>query len=95
MYRYDPNAGKNSEVPEKNNDHAMDALRYLISRLDNRRLAKIRKQPQPGSPAPDLKGQTPPQPVEQPQPQRPKKKWLSIYNEALWTRLSGGPGCDW
>jgi hypothetical protein len=81
LYRYDPEAGKQSEEPLKEHDHAMDALRYLISRLDYRHMARLRKQgsapeTSPGAPTPDSANPPP-----------PKRKWLSLYNEALWTRI--------
>jgi hypothetical protein len=84
LYRYDPEAKRKSEVPIKEHDHAPDALRYLISRIDANRMARIRKggplvEPQPESQA----GAAPPAPPATP----PKRKWLSIYNEQLWTRL--------
>jgi hypothetical protein len=89
LYRYDPDSV--TEQPIKEYDHTMDALRYLITRLDAARMARIRhsapatQPPSPGSPP-----ASPPQ--SPPAPQR--KKWLRYSNEALWTRLSGGPGCD-
>jgi hypothetical protein len=43
LYRYDPESRKRSENPIKEFDHALDALRYLISKIDFRRMAKIRK----------------------------------------------------
>jgi hypothetical protein len=78
LYRYDPQATSRSEAPVKEHDHALDALRYLISRTDVRRMARIRKsapleEPMPGEPSP------PPPPAAP-----PRKKWLSLYNEELW-----------
>jgi hypothetical protein len=85
LYRWDPKEG--SERPEKENDHAMDALRYLVYSLDAHKLARhvrrgeqvqaVEHEPLPPGPGPAV-----------PLPEPPKKrKWLSIYNEALWTRL--------
>jgi hypothetical protein len=68
LYRYDPETRGHSEAPVKEHDHALDALRYLISRIDARRMARLRK------------GPTPPEPTQQPPPQ----KWLSLSNEFLW-----------
>jgi hypothetical protein len=70
-------------VPEKEQDHALDALRYLISRVDANRMARIRK----GIPLVEAQPQTAagaalPQPAAP-----PERKWLSIYNEQSWTRL--------
>jgi hypothetical protein len=75
LYRYgtDPEDQK-SECPSAGPDHALDALRYLISRLD----AGRRRRPPPGPPG------TPPEATP---PAKPRRPWLSIYNEALWTRL--------
>src|SRR5438445_1620910 len=42
MYRYDPDPKSKPETPVKEYDHAMDALRYLISKIDSRRMARIR-----------------------------------------------------
>jgi hypothetical protein len=45
LYRYDPDS--RSEQTKKGNDHALDALRYLVGKIDWRKLALIRKgQPQ-------------------------------------------------
>jgi Terminase RNaseH-like domain/Helicase len=84
LYRYDPET-PNAESPLKEHDHALDALRYLISKLDWKKMARMRRgeppedAPPPG--APDAAGGTPAAP--QPKP----RKWLSLYNEALWTRI--------
>jgi hypothetical protein len=76
LYRYgaDPEDQK-SECPSAGPDHALDALRYLISRLD----AGRRRRPNAGPPG------TPPD--GSPPPSKPRRPWLSIYNEALWTPL--------
>jgi hypothetical protein len=80
LYQYDPEATE-SETPKKEYDHALDALRYLVSRIDARFMARGRKRPVSGEPAPE----TPP--PASPVPALRRKKWLSIYNEELWTRL--------
>jgi hypothetical protein len=80
LYHYDPADKGRSEKPVKEYDHALDALRYLISKIDARRMAKIRKTPRAEPPS-DSASPT------QPPPAKPKRKWLSIYNEALWTIL--------
>ena len=82
LYRYDPADKGRSEHPLKEYDHSMDALRYLVTMIDVRRMAKIRKQPSAAAPAPAAEGTAPPPP-----PAKKKRKWLSLYNEALWTRL--------
>jgi hypothetical protein len=64
-----------AEAPVNENNHALAALRYLVSRLDAGRMAGPR--PAPAPPAPDAP------PPAQPQP----NPWLRWDNEALWTRL--------
>ena len=87
LYRYDTETPGKSEKPIKEHDHALDALRYLISRIDARRMARIRKSSplvEPTTDVPEQAGASqaapPPSPVKE-------RKWLSIYNEELWTRL--------
>jgi hypothetical protein len=105
LYRWDDTPkDARSEEPREGYDHALDALRYLISRLDHHRLAlptthdspliadpntpalgadPARGAGLPTAPSADALGAgLPTQP-----PTRPKKKWLSIWNEPLWTRL--------
>src|SRR5437016_1098280 len=50
LYRYDPES-KDSETPLKEYDHAMDALRYLVSKLDAGKMARFKKG---GAPAEEL-----------------------------------------
>jgi hypothetical protein len=80
LYRYDPEK-KDPDIPVKEHDHTMDALGYLVSSIDVRFMAQARRRPVPDQPAPPAAPQTPPAPSP------PKRKWLSIYNEALWTRI--------
>jgi hypothetical protein len=92
LYRYDADATR-SEDPVKEHDHALDALRYLISKLDWKKLGWMRRgelpADGPAAPVPDA----PPAPTSgsspaiQPPPQPKPRRWLSIHNEALWTRL--------
>jgi hypothetical protein len=86
LYRYDPEAHGKSESPLDEHDHAMDALRYLISRIDARRMARIRRSPHPVDPT-DTSAQAGASPPPSMSPPAKKRKWLSIYNEELWTRL--------
>jgi hypothetical protein len=79
LYRYDPEDKGRSEIPLKEYDHAMDALRYLIATFDVRRMAKIRKQPLP----PESPAGSPPAAA----PAKLKRKWLRLSNEALWTTI--------
>jgi len=80
LYQYDPEA-TDSETPKKEHDHALDALRYLVSRIDSRFMARARKRPVSGEAAPETPPPAPPVPAPR------TKKWLSIHNEELWTRL--------
>jgi hypothetical protein len=73
LYRYDEEAG-DSEKPVDAHNHALAALRYLISRLDERKLAHIERAAATGDE----------EPKKQP---RPKKPWLSVWNEELWRRI--------
>jgi Terminase large subunit, T4likevirus-type, N-terminal len=82
LYRYETTGPeRRAEVPHDANNHALAALRYLISRLDERRLARQRRPPsnEPPSPPPPPEGSTGWGPA--------KDRWLSVRNEALWTRL--------
>jgi len=75
LYHYGRDAaGKRGKKPEDDNNHALDALRYLIMMLDRRRIALWGKK-RLGDPDPEP-------------PRKPKPKWLSIYNEALWTPVA-------
>jgi hypothetical protein len=69
LYRYATEAdSRRGESPLDHDDHAMDALRYLIASIDERKLGRRRKI-----------GDAP---AEE---KRQERKWLSLYNEALWT----------
>jgi hypothetical protein len=73
---YAPNPGRRrAEIPEDDNNHALGALRYLIAKLDARKLGR---KPKPPS--------TPPQPENTEQAKK-QKKWLSLKNEALWSQM--------
>jgi len=76
MYRYNPES-PDSETPLGEYDHAMDALRYLVSKVDAGKMARFKK----GGPAPEEMGDHVAPEVEQ----SPKKRWLSLRNEELWT----------
>jgi hypothetical protein len=59
-------------------NHALDALRYLVRGLDAHKMARWGKWW-------GKKEETPP---ATPTPaQKTQKKWLSIWNEALWTPI--------
>jgi hypothetical protein len=79
LYRYsDVPAERNAEVPVDEHNHALSALRYLISMLDDHHLAG-----RPSQPPPD-KG--PPAPLE-PGWRPIRDKWCNIWNEEIWTRI--------
>ena len=72
LYRYSDDGG---EAPADEHNHALAALRYLVSRLDARQMAHNR-------------GQGDGQPTENPPPApRKKRPWLRLDNEELWTPL--------
>jgi hypothetical protein len=73
LYRYSEEAGdRRAEAPVDDHNHALAALRYLVARLDARRMAH------------DRRGRGGAEPAGSPRPQR---RWLRLDNEALWTRL--------
>ena len=59
-------------------NHALDALRYLVSAIDARQMARMKGKSGVGETAAEEAGKA----------KRPEKKWLSLRNEALWTRIS-------
>jgi hypothetical protein len=74
LYRYATDAdSRRAETPLDNNDHALDALRYLIASIDARKLGRKRK----------IAGAAESENKNKP-PQRP---WLRLDNEALWRRI--------
>ena len=91
LYRYDPDS-PGAETPIKEHDHALDALRYLISKLDWKKMGRLRRGQGPEDPPADPVPNPPPPPKtgpgSSPSPQdKERKKWLSYHNEALWTRI--------
>jgi hypothetical protein len=80
LYRYsDDPAECHAEVPVDEHNHALAALRYLVSRLDARQMARNRRGPHgPGADPPDPDA-APPKPAGRP--------WLRLDNEELWTPL--------
>jgi hypothetical protein len=80
LYRYDPRL-PDAETPLDEHNHAMDALRYLVSSLDKHRLAR----PARGTseePASAADGAV----RADATPAKPKPKpWLRYDNEELWT----------
>jgi hypothetical protein len=78
VYRYDNEDRRQSEKPLKEYDHALDALRYLITSIDTRRMSRLRLGPSKV----EETGTSTPESGSQP---KPRRKWNSLYNEALWT----------
>jgi hypothetical protein len=76
LYRYagEDEPGGHEHKPIDDNNHALDALRYLIARLDKGFLARFRR----SAPA-EQGGSTP--------PAQPRQRWLDWGDESLWTRL--------
>ncbi len=69
LYRYaDGPQDRHAETPADEHNHALGALRYLISKLDARWMARPRPAAGPGGP-PERK---------------PARPWLRLDNEALW-----------
>jgi hypothetical protein len=84
LYRYDADARGKSEAPVKEHDHALDALRYLVSRIDARRLARLKGRPRAEeAPAEPSAPAAPDKPGARPSP----RPWLRLDNEALWHPL--------
>jgi hypothetical protein len=82
LYRYPTEkCDRRREVPVDADNHAMDALRYLVGKVDERHLARAKRKGwafwRKGE---DGKEAPPPQPVKRP--------WLSVWNEQLWTPLN-------
>ena len=62
-------------TPVDDHNHALAALRYLISRIDTHHMARDH-------------GARAAAPQTETQPARPReRRWLRYDNEALWTRL--------
>ena len=73
LYRY-PDRHEDSENPVDEDNHALAALRYLISGLDHRFMAKLRRKP-PGTDAPSNT------------PQEPQRRHLAIDTDDLFEKL--------
>jgi hypothetical protein len=69
----------------------MDALRYLVSKLDWKKMARLRRgegpEDPPAAPVPNPPPPPKTSPGSAPPPNQPQNKWLSYHNEALWTRI--------
>jgi hypothetical protein len=74
LYRYGDEGGeRNAETPVDEHNHALAALRYLISGLDRRKLARGRR-PATGEPPP----------ADEAQAREKKRPWLRLDNPFLW-----------
>ena len=88
-----PKNGEPTENDTEGPDHALDALRYLAMGLEARRRTWDWRDPRNHVPSdrepPGPTGGEGPASAGPPSTPAPpnKKKWLSIYNEALWRRL--------
>jgi hypothetical protein len=72
FYRYETERGsRKSEKPRDNDDHALDALRYLIATIDEGKLGRRQK----------IGG------AEGAREKPAQRPWLRLDNEALWTRI--------
>jgi hypothetical protein len=80
LYQYE----EGSDKPAKEYDHALDALRYLIFKLDAKRLARKKWFWQR-----DKKAAGGAETDENREGERKKaeREWLSVRNEALWRRI--------
>jgi hypothetical protein len=101
LYRYPSQAERTliGENPVDENNHALGALRYLISRLDARFIAKLRKKKMAEGPIEVTPEQTPQsrfdeamgaiQNIKMPDGSRFKQTGKQIWNdETLWTSLN-------
>jgi hypothetical protein len=74
LYRYSTEREeRRAEVPVDEQNHALAALRYLVSRVDERRLGRENGERKRDEKAADLR--------------RKAKPWLRLDNESLWDRL--------
>jgi hypothetical protein len=95
LYRYsDDPTDRRSETPLDQHNHALAALRYLISKLDARRMARLRNPSETSGLGVNLDSSHPAQhsePSDQyltgPNSRPTRKPWLRYDNEALWSRL--------
>jgi hypothetical protein len=76
LYRYsDDPEDRRGETPVDDHNHALAALRYLLTRIDAGRMARRAREAR-------RNGATDAETLVQPEPR--KRRWLSVYNEALW-----------
>ena len=76
LYRYSEDAtDKRAETPVDDNNHALAALRYLVTKLDEGR--GVRGRP--------VETQDEKERTREEQARQRQREWLSVSNEALWT----------
>jgi hypothetical protein len=80
LYQYE----EGSDKPAKDFDHAIDAVRYLISKLDAKRLARKKWFWQRDGKETGGGGTTGTSEAGGEKVERP---WLSVWNEELWRRI--------
>ena len=79
LYQYEEGTDK----PAKEYDHALDALRYLIFKLDAKRLARKKwfwerdKKDESGGERAEERNAR----------EKVEREWLSVWNEELWRRI--------
>ena len=75
LYRYEAEGrGRVSQTPADEYNHALAALRFLVSKLDARHMAGLRgKRDRPAGGPPEGKAG--------------KRPWLSVFNKVLWHPL--------
>jgi len=78
VYRYsEDRTERRSETPLDEHNHALAALRYLVSAIDARQMARLKAKGDRAEQPPD----------EAAKAKKPERKWLSVHNESLWTRI--------
>jgi len=77
-YRYsDDRTDRRSENPVDEHNHALDALRYLVTKIDQRQMARFMGKGGKVETATDAAAKE----------KKRQEKYLSYRNEALWTRI--------
>jgi hypothetical protein len=83
LYRYPSHSdrGADRENPVDEHNHALAALRYLVSRLDHRFMVRLRRGADERQPDAEEAANQANEVRER------QRSWLSIHNESLWTPL--------
>jgi hypothetical protein len=78
LYRYsDDRTDRRSETPMDEHNHALDALRYMVSMIDYHQMARLKGK---GGAVETVEG-------ESAKARKREEKWLIYRNERLWRRL--------